>query len=192
MENSIKPIDLIIICGPPASGKMTIGQALMKRTDYKLFHNHMSLELVNQFFDWGTQAFRALDKTIRFSIFREVAKSDLTGLIFTMVWAFDDDRDLAYIQEIIEIFKVRQTRLFIFELECSLEERLRRNKTPNRLAHKPSKRNLDFSDKLVVSAEEECRMNTLENEFPDLPIIKIQNTQLSAEAVADLIMDHLS
>ena len=37
---------LVIIIGPPAVGKMTIGQALEKITDLKLFHNHMSIELV--------------------------------------------------------------------------------------------------------------------------------------------------
>ena len=45
---------LIILFGPPAVGKMTVGQELEKITRLKLFHNHMSLELVNQFFDFGT------------------------------------------------------------------------------------------------------------------------------------------
>ena len=54
--------NLVIICGPPASGKMTVGQELQKLTGYKLFHNHMSLELVNQFFDFGTTNFERLVK----------------------------------------------------------------------------------------------------------------------------------
>ncbi len=64
----------IFIVGPPAVGKMTVGQALAKQTGYKLFYNHMSLELVNQFFDFGTPHFRDLGKTIRFEIFKEIAK----------------------------------------------------------------------------------------------------------------------
>ena len=78
-------MDLIIIFGPPASGKMTVGQELRKLTGYKLFYNHMSLELVNQFFDFGTSNFNNLDRKIRFEIFKEIAKSKITGLIFTIV-----------------------------------------------------------------------------------------------------------
>ena len=84
-----KEIGLVITCGPPASGKMTIGQELAKLIDYKLFHNHMSLELVNRFFDFGTPNFKSLDKKIRFDIFNEAANSDVKGLIFTIVMAFD-------------------------------------------------------------------------------------------------------
>jgi len=74
---------LIIIFGPPAVGKMTVGKELSKITNLKLFHNHMSLELVNNFYDFGTPDFRRLSREIRFSIFRSVAASDLEGLIFT-------------------------------------------------------------------------------------------------------------
>jgi len=41
---------LVIIIGPHAVGKMTVGQELAKLTGLKLFHNHMSIELVRKFF----------------------------------------------------------------------------------------------------------------------------------------------
>ena len=56
----------ILICGGAATGKMTIGQSLAEKTGFKLFYNHMSLELVNAFFDFGTPSFRRLDDLIRF------------------------------------------------------------------------------------------------------------------------------
>ena len=47
---------LIVIFGPPAVGKMTVGKELSRITKLKLFHNHMSIELVNKFFDfWNTK-----------------------------------------------------------------------------------------------------------------------------------------
>ena len=95
---------LIIISGPPAVGKMTVGQELAIKLDFKLFHNHMSIELVNQFFDFGTESFRRLDDSIRFAVFQEIAKSDIKGLIFTMVWDYDDPGDEKYIDKIIDIF----------------------------------------------------------------------------------------
>ena len=63
-------MNLMVLLGPPAVGKMTVGQALQKLTDYKLFYNHLSLELVNQFFDFGTPNFSNLDRQIRFDIFK--------------------------------------------------------------------------------------------------------------------------
>ena len=44
-------MNFIIIYGPAAVGKMTVGKELSKLTGYKLFHNHMSIEFVLQFFD---------------------------------------------------------------------------------------------------------------------------------------------
>lgn len=41
---------LVIILGPHAVGKMTVGQELAAITGLKLFHNHMTIELVRNFF----------------------------------------------------------------------------------------------------------------------------------------------
>ncbi|MEL6142999.1 MAG: hypothetical protein AAFU67_15430, partial [Bacteroidota bacterium] len=65
---------------------MTVGQELAKITGLKLLHNHISLELANRFFPWSTPEFNRIDRLIRFGIFREVAASDLPGLIFTFVY----------------------------------------------------------------------------------------------------------
>lgn len=182
-------MNLVIIVGPPASGKMTIGQELQKCTGYKLFYNHMSLELVNQFFDFGTPPFRQLDDQIRFSIFQAVADSEIDGLIFTMVWAFDEPEDEIYLDKIIKIFSQRNPKVCFVELVCDLEERLRRNKHENRLAHKPSKRDTAFSDQLLHNAERRHRMNSLPGEYAHKSILKIENTSLPATEVANMIIE---
>ena len=183
-------VDFIIICGPPASGKMTVGQELNKLTGYPLFYNHLSLELVNQFFDFGTPHFRSLDKKIRFDIFEEVANSELPGLIFTLVWAFDDPRDEAYVDQIIGIFAPRNPQVCLVELKCELEERLKRNRHENRLAHKPSKRDVEASEKRLLTNEGGHRMNRLEGEFPAKAFLTIENTHLTAKEVAERIVGH--
>ena len=38
---------LILIFGPQAVGKMTVGQELATLTGLKLFHNHMTIDLVS-------------------------------------------------------------------------------------------------------------------------------------------------
>lgn len=183
-------MDLIIICGPPASGKMTVGQELQKLTGYKLFYNHLSLELVNQFFDFGTPNFRRLDRKIRFDIFKEIANSEITGLIFTIVWAFDHEEDAKYIDDIVAVFKDRKPSVSIVELDCEQAERLIRNRTENRLKHKASKRDLAFSERLLRNEDELYRMNSLEGEFVEKQIMKIENTHKTAKEVATSIIKH--
>ena len=147
---------------------------------------------MNQFFDFGTPNFSNLDRQIRFDIFKEIAKSNISGLIFTIVWAFDYPEDAEYIEEIIAVFKDRNPKVSIVELDCKQSERLKRNRTENRLAHKASKRDLEFSDNLLRNEDELYRMNTLEGEYAEKDILKIENTDKSAEEVAKLIIKHMN
>ncbi len=41
-------MELVLVFGPQAVGKMTVGQELDKITKLKLFHNHMTIDLVSQ------------------------------------------------------------------------------------------------------------------------------------------------
>ena len=45
---------LVLIFGPQAVGKMTVGQELAKITWLKLFHNHMTIDLVSNFFSYNS------------------------------------------------------------------------------------------------------------------------------------------
>lgn len=180
---------IVIIFGPPAVGKMTVGQELARLTGLKLFHNHMSLELVNQFFDFGTSHFDQLDKAIRFAIFHEIAKSELEGLIFTLVWDLDFKEDHAYVEELIGVFEHKKTEVFFVELQATQEERLIRNRHEHRLAHKASKRNLEHSEKSLRYFDSTYRMNSVEGEFSGKNFLKIDNTHAGPMEVARLIRE---
>ncbi|MFH1670138.1 MAG: AAA family ATPase [Patescibacteria group bacterium] len=180
----------ILIFGPPAVGKMTVGHELEKLTDFKLFHNHMSIDLVLPFFKHGTPSFHRLNNLFRNELFKEVAKSDLKGFIFTYVWALDEESDNKYVDTITEIFKKEGAEVFYVELEAELDERLKRNKTPHRLEHKPFKRNIKDSERRLLKDDKDYRLNTNENEFQRNNYLKIDNTSLSADKTARLIKDH--
>lgn len=181
---------LIIIFGPPAVGKMTVGKELSRITKLKLFHNHMSIELVNKFFDFGTTNFERLDKVIRFEIFKEVAKSNLAGIIFTIVLDLDFEEDKKYIKELEEIFEKEGGEIKYVELKSSIEERLKRNKQADRLIEKPSKRDIEFSERSLLNFEKHYRMNTKEGEFNEKDHLKIDNTNLEAKEVAKQIKEY--
>lgn len=175
---------LVIIFGPPAVGKMTIGHELEKITELKLFHNHMTIELVAPFFSYSTGTGRKLVKLFREEMFKEVAASDLEGMIFTYVWYFDEKEDQEYIEGLTDIFRKKGAHIYYVELEADLEERLQRNMTPHRLLHKPTKRDIIFSENSLKKASEEHRMNSESGEITEKNYIKINNTNLSAKEVA--------
>ena len=72
---------------------MSVAQAITERTGLRLFHNHLSIDLALRYFDYSTPAFQRISGSIRRQIVEEVAASDLPGLVFTFVWAFDLSED---------------------------------------------------------------------------------------------------
>ncbi|GAA0377814.1 AAA family ATPase [Bacillus horti] len=178
---------LVLLIGPQAVGKMTVGQELAKITNLKLFHNHMTIDLVSNFFDYSTREGKRLVSVFRQEIFEEVSKSSMYGLIFTYVWAFDQQDDWDYINQVAQLFESRGGIVYIVELEADMVERLERNKSSNRLEHKPSKRNMEWSENDLKESMEKYRLNSLEGEINCLNYIKIDNTNLDAEEVANII-----
>jgi len=128
-------MDLIIILGSGAVGKMTVGQELMKITDFRLFHNHIAIEPVLELFG----RFEAsLVEKIREDCFEAFLKTDYQGMIFTYMMAFDLPSEWEYIKRVAERFEATGGTVYYVELVADREVRLKRNKTENRLLHKAS------------------------------------------------------
>ena len=74
---------LVFLYGPPACGKLTVGKELAAITGWKLFHNHLTVDLALSLFAFGTAEFVALRDKIWMEAFEAAAKADLPGMIFT-------------------------------------------------------------------------------------------------------------
>ena len=179
---------LIVIFGPPAVGKMTVGYELARLTELKLFHNHMAIDLVTNFFNWGTPGF-ALVGEIRKRIFEEVAANNLPGLIFTFTWNLGDPKDKEYVDGLTKIFRDKGAEIYFVELEASLKTRLKRNTTEFRLSQKPPKRDLQQSERLMCKHEKELKMNSNSDFYYRENYLKIVNDSVSAESAAMQIID---
>ena len=149
----------LLIFGPPAVGKMSVGRSIERATGIRLFHNHMSIEPVLNFFPFGTPSFVRLVDGFRQRVFEEVAASDLPGLSFTFVWNLDSESDTRFAAAACELFRSRGAEIALVELKADLEERLVRNRTPERLQEKASKRNLEQSQANLLDLER-YRLNT--------------------------------
>lgn len=55
---------LILIYGPEASGKLTVAGELAAITGYRVFHNHVSIEVARSVFHLGTEEFAELSWAI--------------------------------------------------------------------------------------------------------------------------------
>ncbi|MCC5800895.1 DEAD/DEAH box helicase family protein [Rossellomorea vietnamensis] len=178
---------LILLFGPQAVGKMTVGQELEKRTELKLFHNHMTIELLQPFFGFTEEMWR-LCGMMREEIFEAFAKTDQYGMIFTFMWAFNEEQDWKWVEKVTTIFESNGAEVYFVELESDLEVRLQRNITPNRLLHKPSKRNIEDSEQRLLASLEKLRLNSIEGEIERENYMKINNTDMSPEEVAEKIV----
>ena len=179
----------VLIIGPQAVGKMTVGQQLSKITGYKLLHNHMTIEMVRLIFDYDKETFLKMNSVIRYEIFKEFAKSKEKGIIFTACFDFGKDFQIEIEQanRFMELFE----ESYVVELEASLEERLKRNKTENRLANKASKRDLEWSENDLIKSLTKHKLNSEHEKKKKIfkNYIRINNENLSAEEVAKIIKE---
>jgi len=180
---------LLLMFGDGAVGKMTVGQELMKITDLRLFHNHMTIEPVLEVF--GYFKFDTIEK-LRMVFFEDFAESDLYGMIFTFMWAFSEPYDWDYVARITDIFEKHSADIYYVELNAPLDVRLERNSTPNRLLHKPSKRDLDRSNHFLTSAYADRRFVSNPGELQFENYIRIDNTNIAPDAAAKMIKDRFN
>lgn len=176
----------ILLFGPQAVGKMTVGQELEKITGLILFHNHMTIDLLVPLFGYSPEMWR-LCHLIRREIFRAAAKSSLYGMIFTTVWAFNSAEDWAHVKEVSDIFRSAGADIYFVELEADADVRLKRNRTPNRLEHKPTKRDTETSEKDLLDSMKKYRLNSSEGEIKEKNYLRLNNTSLSAAEAAQRI-----
>lgn len=181
---------LVILFGPHAVGKMTVGRALEQKTGLRLFHNHMTIDLIHPLLSYGSPEGRALVGRIRQDIFETVAKSDLEGMIFTYTWAFDLPSDRDYIEEIAALFADQGRRVCWVELEAPFDIRLERNQMPSRLDEKPSKRDLAASEAEMRRADAAHRLNSDPGELTYAQYLRLDTSDLPAEDTAQRIVDH--
>jgi len=178
-------LKLVVICGAGAVGKMTVGQELMKITDLRLYYNHMDIEMGIAIFGYRPKAIRQ----IREVIFEEFAESNLYGMIFTFMWAFDQQSDWDYIDSLVDIFRRKNADIYYVELVAPQEIRLERNKTENRQRNKASKRNIEFSTSLILNEDANYRLVSNDGEITFDNYLKIDNSNLPPEDAAKIIKD---
>lgn len=158
---------LLVIFGPPAVGKMTVGREIAQRSTFRLFHNHTLIEPLLEVFDYGTPPFNRLLSGWRTQVIKEAAISG-ADLLFTFVWGLKLQAEADELRTYIHPYLERGAGVAFVELSADLDTRLQRNRTELRLAEKRSKRDVEWSDANVREMERFV-MNTDAIADPALP-----------------------
>ena len=168
---------LVFIYGAPGVGKLTTARALAELTGFRVFHNHLSFNLVKSVFDFPSTAFWELAGTIRVATLQAAARARLPGLIFTFVYAApDDDR---FVRQIVEAVEQHGGEVLFVRLTCDAATHERRvvgaeRSTLGKLAS-------------VESLRGALARWNLTTAIPDRPGLEIDNSTQSPAVVAQRI-----
>jgi shikimate kinase len=117
-------MNLIFLYGPPATGKLTVANELVKLTGYKLFHNHLTQDLVNDIYpEFNSLRFELVHR-LRLDTFEYAAKNN-TDLIFTFVYA-DMDDDKNFVKKTVETVEKSGGQVLFVQLTAPVEELMSR------------------------------------------------------------------
>ena len=180
----------VFIIGAPASGKMTIGQELSRLTDATLFYNHQAIDFALEIYQDYTEEMWEFVRGITFSFLGASARNQ-RSVILTDVIDFSNQYQLMYLKQIQNLLDDYHQEILFVELETSLEERMHRNRTENRLKYKPLKRNFEVSEREILDTDKTNQLNSQKQPSGLHYYLKIDNTNLSAEEVAKQIQEKM-
>ena len=190
---------LVVLIGAQATGKMTVGKELEKRIDGKLLFNHQTIDLFAHYLGYNDYSFGLSDK-VRKDLFKafvaNLGDNTTESIIFTVLVAFDQLGDIEFLREISNIFIEAKEKVYLIELVSAIETRLERNKHEDRLREKPSKRDLVFSEKELLTSYEKYQLESVDNQlkdlFPNVSCLKIDNTKLSPREISERIINYFN
>jgi hypothetical protein len=124
-------LKLIFIYGLPATGKLTVATELSAITGYKLFHNHLTVDLLLSVFEFGSVPFVELREAIWLSVFEQASRAGLPGLIFT--FAPEPSVPAGFVDRAIDTVVRSGSEIVFVELTCPTAELKRRMDSASRL-----------------------------------------------------------
>jgi hypothetical protein len=171
---------LISIYGPPGVGKLTVATALAAATDFKLFHNQLTVNCVLSVFDFNSSPFVKLVDKIRLEIFKEALRQKIPGIIFTFVYGGSQDNK--FIDNAEDIVERSGGEVLLVRLYCEKDELERR------VVLEPRKAYGKLVDREILKNLQE--KYNLQSEIPGRESLTIDNTQLTPDAVVEKICSH--
>ena len=172
---------LIFIYGSPAVGKLTVANEVAGRTDFKVFHNHLSIDCIEPIFEFGSKSFGKLINLIRFETIREAARVG-QNLIYTFCYAKDLDDE--HVERVTGIVEENGGEICFVLLRAGRAELDKRVVAESRQKMGKAK-TVEMMDFFHQNYD-------LLSPVPHQESLIIDNTKLSAETVARRIIEHFN
>jgi adenylate kinase len=174
-------VKLIFLHGLPGVGKLTVARELAKLTGFRIFHNHLVVDLVESVFEFGSLPFVELREKVWLEVFSRAVSANLGGLIFT--FAFDRTVRESFIGNTRKVIESSGGEVLFVELRCSTEELERRIEHPSRQGFGKLSSVRQFRELKEAGAFVD----------PGIPTerLAVDTTELSATDVASLIVSKL-
>jgi len=170
---------LIFLYGAPAVGKLTVARELAKLIDFRVFHNHLTIDCIEPVFDFGTPSFSRLINLIRLETVAEAARAHV-NLIFTYCYAKDFDD--AHVAEFAKTIEANGGEICFVLLTCERGELERRVLEESRKQYSKAQ-NTEILGEILGKYD-------LSSPVPQRESLLIDNTNLSAELTAQTIIKH--
>lgn len=121
---------LIFLHGMPGVGKLTVAGDLANLTGFRLFHNHLTVDLVLSLFEFGSQPFVELRERVWLDTFAQACEAKLEGLIFT--FAFEKTVREEFVPNVVRLVESHGGEVVFVNLYCDSAELERRLIDPAR------------------------------------------------------------
>jgi hypothetical protein len=177
---------LVFLFGPPAVGKMTVGQELSRLTGMRLFYNHRILDLVTDYLPFGSPEFLQVLGAWNDAFYDALAEAG-TDVIVTFGWDFDAAFDHEAAGRIVGAYLARGGQVCAVELMAPLAVRIERNRTEHRRRHKKV---AWATEESLTALHEEGRWDSGGTAPFGLPYLRLETADLAAEAAARAICAH--
>lgn len=181
------PNKLVIIYGPPAVGKTTIGKKVAQLTDYRFFFNHLTVPAAKAIFPdshqpWPDERYTKLLHQLRIDCLTAASKADF-DTIFTI--AYSGKTDNPFMTEIANTFLTRGGHVHFVELHAPENILLQRVANPSRANLHLGK----VTDPIHLKEILKVREVYASVDFPE--ILKLDTSQLEPFEAAREIVDKL-
>ena len=173
-------MNLVVIYGPPAVGKYTVGKVVAEKLGYRFVHNHLIVDCASALFSLGSPERAAFGWALWFMVLEEAMKRDIS-LVSTFV--YEKGPDDQYVKRTIDAVQRRNGTILFVKLSCDERVLLTRVEHASR----------EGTGKLSSAAELHSKLKTHDiiSAIPFCVSFEIDTTKRTGIEAADLIVQHV-
>jgi shikimate kinase len=170
-------MSVVYLYGPPGVGKLTVGTELATLTGFRLFHNHLTVNLATAIFPRVSSAWVRIIRHVRRHVFAEAAREGV-NLIYTGVYNATADQ-AETIETMLEPVRAGGGTVVFAQLQCDRDDLVRRVQNESR------RRSEKLTDPRVL-----LERYDLTTTLPFTPHLRLDTTHLSPADAAAQIAGH--